>query len=144
MMRDDRREAVAYLICGFVSMGVSWAAQFGVSAVCFQNPRYPTPWQNFILGMSNWTAGMLTAYILNRRLVFRSHAAIGPEFLKFLVSRLGTLGVDMGLRQILPMAGLDVYAVTLLAAAVITVLNYVIGKLAVFRKKGDVLNGSDE
>lgn len=143
MTRDDRREAAAYLICGFASMGVSWAAQFGVSAVCFQNPRYPTPLQNFVLGMSNWTAGMLTAYILNRRLVFRSRAAVWPEFLKFLISRLGTLGVDMGLRQILPMAGLDVYAVTLLVAIIITILNYIIGKLAVFRKKGVEHDGSD-
>lgn len=136
MTRDDRREAALYLICGFVAMGVSWAAQFAVSAVFFGSPRYPTPSQNVVLGVSNWTAGMLSAYAMNRKLVFRSDRPVGPEFVKFAVARLATLGVDLVLRQVLPAAGLDVYMTTLSVAAVITVLNYITGKLAVFRASG--------
>lgn len=133
MTKDDRREAVLYLVCGFVAMGVSWAAQFAVSAACFGSPRYPTPGQNLVLGLSNWTAGMLSAYAMNRKLVFRSDRPVGPEFMKFAIARLATLGVDLILRQVLPAIGLDVYMTTLAVAAIITVLNYITGKLAVFR-----------
>ncbi len=133
MTKDDRREAVLYLICGIVAMGVSWATQFLVSLICFGNPLYPSPVQNIILGLSNWTAGMLSAYVMNRKLVFRSSKPIGPEFLKFAVARLATLGVDLILRQVLPFMGLNVYITTLVVSVVITALNYITGKLAVFR-----------
>lgn len=130
-----RREAVLYLACGFASMGISWACMFEANALFFGNTRYPGPWQNFILSMCNWTSGMLAAYAMNRKLVFLSDGPVLPELAKHVASRLSTLGVDIALRQALPLLGMDIFAVTLASAVVVTVLNYITGKFLVFRKK---------
>lgn len=135
---DGRREAVLYLVCGCVSMGVSWICMFGANALFFGGTRYPDRMQNFVLSMCNWTSGMLAAYAMNRRLVFLSHGPVLPELAKHVASRISTLGVDIVLRQALPLLGMDIFAVTLASAVIVTVLNYITGKFLVFRtKKGD-------
>lgn len=136
MRRDGLgREAVLYLFCGVVSSAVSWAAMFALNFAAFHGTAHPNAAQNVALGMANWTAGMLTAYALNRKVVFRSDRPVLKEFPPFAASRVWTLFVDQGGRQALSAMGLDIYIVTLAMTAVVTVLNYITGKLLVFRKK---------
>ena len=129
-----RRELVLYLVCGLCSMAVSWICMAAVHFVFYHMDPYPGATANAILGLANWTSGMSAAYVLNRRFVFRSDGPTWPEFLKHAGSRVGTLLVDQALRFLLGMAGLGVYAITLVALCVTTVLNYFLGKYLVFQK----------
>lgn len=129
------KEAAGYLVCGVLSMLISWAAMIAANAVFFGNAAYPTPFQNAVLGFANWMAGMLSAFFLTRTLVFRSDGPVPGELARHTGSRLVTLVLEFILRQAFGLMGLNLYAITLLATGVSTVVNYVLAKLVVFRKK---------
>lgn len=129
------KEAAGYLICGVLSMLISWAAMLAVNYACFGGTAYPTPLQNSALGLANWTAGMLSAFFLTRSLVFKSDGNMIHELAKHAGSRVATLVLEQLLRQAFGAAGLNLYIVTLLATGVSTVANYVLAKLFVFRPK---------
>lgn len=126
-------EGIRYLIAGFISMAASWAAMWLADQVLFHGTVRPSPAQNAILGLANWTAGMLAAYVLNRKFVFRSSGPVLPELGKHTVSRLGTLALDQAVRQAAAAAGLTLYPATLAALCAVTIANYAVGKLLVFR-----------
>ena len=128
------REAAGYLVCGVLSMAISWAAMLAVNAAFFGNTAYPSPVQNLILGLANWTAGMLSAFFLTRKFVFRSDGPVPEQLAKHAGSRIATLFLEQALRQAFGAAGLNLYIITLLATGVSTVLNYVLAKLFVFRR----------
>lgn len=129
------KEAAGYLMCGVLSMAISWAAMLAVNAVFFGGTAYPTPVQNSVLGLANWTAGMLSAFFLTRRFVFRSDGNIVHELAKHAGSRIVTLLMEQALRQLFGAAGFDLYLTTLAVTGVSTAANYVLAKLFVFRKK---------
>lgn len=126
------RQGVRYLISGGISVCASWAAMLALNAAAYGMESHPGPAAGAMLGLANWTSGMLAAYALNRTWVFRSRRPVSREFPAFLASRLGTLAVDQVLRQAFGAAGIGLYVTTLLCFAVTTVLNYFIGKEAVF------------
>lgn len=130
------KEAAGYLICGVLSMAISWAAMLFVNAAFFGNAAYPTPVQNLVLGVANWTAGMLSAFFLTRKFVFRSDGPVPKELAKHAGSRAVTLALELNLRQLFGMAGMNLYAITLLATGISTALNYILAKLFVFRRRG--------
>ena len=49
-------EIIAYLIVGGLTTVVSWAAKFLANFLLFDNTMYPTPFQNIVLSIINWTA----------------------------------------------------------------------------------------
>ena len=63
-------EIIAYLIVGGLTTVVSWAAKFLANFLLFDNTMYPTPFQNVVLSVINWTAGVIFAYFTNRKFVF--------------------------------------------------------------------------
>ena len=129
-------EIIVYLIVGVMTTIVSWFCMFFVNIVIFGNPLYPTSTQNLILSIVNWTAGVLFAYPTNRKFVFKSKDKnILGEFIKFLASRVSTLILDILLRQVLGLLGVDVFVTTLISAVLVIIGNYVFSKLLVFRKK---------
>ena len=67
-------EIIAYLIVGGLTTVVSWAAKFLANFLLFDNTMYPTPFQNVVLSVINWTAGVIFAYFTNRKFVFKSNA----------------------------------------------------------------------
>ena len=129
-------EIIVYLIVGVMTTIVSWFCMFFVNIVIFGNPLYPTSTQNLILSIVNWTAGVLFAYPTNRKFVFKSKDKnILGEFTKFVASRVSTLILDILLRQVLGLLGVDVFVTTLISAVLVIIGNYVFSKLLVFRKK---------
>ena len=42
-------EIIVYLIVGFLTTVVSWAAKFIANALLFHNTMYPTPFENTVL-----------------------------------------------------------------------------------------------
>ena len=129
-------EIIVYLIVGVMTTIVSWTCMFFVNIVIFGNPLYPTATENFILSVVNWTAGVLFAYPTNRKFVFKSQdPKIWTEFIKFVASRISTLILDILVRQVLGLLGVDVFITTLISAVLVIIGNYIFSKLLVFRKK---------
>lgn len=128
-------EIIAYLIVGVLTTIVAWAAMFLVNWIAFGNPMYPTAFQNAVLSISNWVAGVIFAYFTNRRYVFKSHGSMLEEAPKFVLSRVSTLILDLVIRQLFGALGINVYVTTLVSAVLVMIGNYVFSKLFVFNKK---------
>lgn len=129
-------EIIVYLIVGVMTTIVSWFCMFFVNIVIFGNPLHPTSFQNLVLSVVNWTAGVAFAFPTNRKFVFKSkNPHIFKEFVAFVISRIFTLVLDIVVRQILGLMGVDVFVTTLISAVLVIIGNYVFSKLVVFRKK---------
>lgn len=128
-------EIISYLIVGGLTTVVSWGAMFLVNWVAFGNPLYPTAFQNAVLSVVNWTAGVIFAYFTNRRFVFKSHESMLKEAPKFVLSRVSTLLLDLVIRQVFGALGVNVYVTTIVSAVLVIIANYVFSKLFVFNKK---------
>lgn len=130
-------EIIVYLIVGVLTTIVSWGAKFLVNALFFDNTMYPTPFENLVLSVVNWTAGVIFAYFTNRRFVFKSHEPMGKEIPKFVLSRVFTLILDAVIMQMLTAVGVHLIVATGISAVLVIIGNYVFSKLFVFKKKKD-------
>lgn len=88
----------------------------------------------------SWIAGVLFAYVTNRIWVFNSKAKGAEEILKemgsFFGGRLFTFFVEWVIMQIFyTKMGLPYIGPKVVANVIVVILNYVISKLIVFRKK---------
>ena len=99
-----------------------------------------------------WVAGVIFAFIPNKKWVFRNDEGgktLWAQFGKFVASRVGTYFVELLLAVLLPMlliacgykpfrfiltVDADLVA-TAVSVVVVTVLNYILSKLLVFKKK---------
>lgn len=132
----DKIEIVVYLVVGVLTTVVSWAAKFAFNFIFYAGTAHPTAVQNFVLSAVNWTAGVAFAYPTNRAWVFESRdPKILPECVKFVLSRVSTLVLDILVMQILGAVGMNLYAATLISAVLVIIGNYVFSKLFVFNKK---------
>ena len=132
----DKIEIAVYLVVGVLTTVVSWAAKFAFNFIFYAGTAHPTAIQNFILSAVNWTAGVAFAYPTNRAWVFESKdTKIFAECLKFVLSRVSTLVLDIVVMQILGALGMNLYAATIISAVLVIIGNYVFSKLFVFNKK---------
>lgn len=126
------RELIRYLICGLLTTVVSLASYYAASMVLGTNSTIYLQACNVV----SWALAVLFAFFLSRVWVFQSKSKkIGNEFLAFVCGRIFTLLCDMAIMQVL-VFGLqvpDLYA-KLVVQVVVTILNYIFGKL-VFRRK---------
>lgn len=130
------RELIVYAIVGGLTTLVSWAAKFAWNFIFYGGTAYPTELQAVILSTVEWVAGVAFAYPTNRRFVFQSKdPEIFKECLKFVLSRVSTYLLSVGLNVLLTWLGVNVYVTTIVAAVAVVIANYVISKLLVFRKK---------
>lgn len=133
------RELIVYLIVGVLTTIVSWAA-YGVSKFFLDVNNSAIQMQAAVI--IRWVAGVLFAYVTNRKFVFMSkNPKILKEFISFTASRVITLFTDMLIMWLLPpvLYNWNVpyadWIATFISAVVVTVLNYIFSKLMVFRKK---------
>lgn len=130
------RELIVYVIVGGLTTLVSWAAKFAWNFIFYGGTAYPTELQAVILSTVEWVAGVAFAYPTNRRFVFQSKdPEIFKECIKFVLSRVSTYLLSVGLNVLLTWLGVNVYVTTIVAAVAVVIANYVISKLLVFRKK---------
>ena len=130
------RELIVYVIVGGLTTLVSWAAKFAWNFIFYGGTAYPTELQAVILSTVECVAGVAFAYPTNRRFVFQSKdPEIFKECLKFVLSRVSTYLLSVGLNVLLTWLGVNVYVTTIVAAVAVVIANYVISKLLVFRKK---------
>ncbi len=129
-------EIIVYLIVGVLTtifaLGCEWAYAF----LFFEDPMHRTQKQLFISSIVNWIAGVAFAYPTNRKFVFKStDPNILGEGSKFVASRISTLLLDIGLRQLLGLIGLLATEISIITIIVVFIGNYIFSKLMVFRKK---------
>ncbi len=128
------RELIAYVIVGGLTTLVSMALYYG-STWTFLDGNDPLQVQ--IANVISWVGAVAFAYVTNRVFVFRSrNTAIFREMLSFVSSRVLTLLLDMGFMWLLVTAiGIDHRIAKLVSMVLVTVGNYIISKLLVFKKK---------
>ena len=127
-------EIIIYLIVGvlttIVSWGAAWVAKFFLDD--------SVVWQNGVINTISWVAGVLFAYPLNRKWVFKStNPKIFTEFAGFAGSRISTWIMDIVIMYVtVNIFHMDYWiAKIFISAVVVTVANYIFSKLLVFKKK---------
>ncbi len=126
-------EIVNYLIVGVLTTIVSWLAY----AVCKLFFDVNNAFLMQVAVVIRWVAGVTFGYFTNRRFVFKSK---NPHMLKeavdFTTGRLITLFLDMFIMWLLPTVfHVNDWISTFVSAVVVTVMNYILSKFFVFRKK---------
>lgn len=137
------REQILYLIFGGMTTVIDWGGSFLLyyfwGAAIEENA--------FLVHAANvlaWAAAVLFAFVTNRIFVFESKKRgffpIMGELFAFAGGRVMTLLLQEGMFLVLhDLLGVTAYAVKLIAAVVVIIVNYFISKLWVFRgsKKQD-------
>lgn len=127
-------EIIIYLIVGVMTTIVSWAAAFLGKLLL----DVDVSWQNTLNNTISWMAGVLFAYPLNRKWVFKSkNPKILSEFLGFASSRVSTLIMDIVIMWLtVNVFGMNYWiAKIFISSVIVTIANYVFSKLLIFRKK---------
>lgn len=128
------QEILIYLIVGVMTTVVSWGAAYLGKLILDMD----IPWQNTVNNTFSWLVGVLFAYPLNRRWVFKStNPKIIKEFFGFAVSRISTLIMDIAIMWLtVNVIEMDYWiAKIFISSVIVTIANYVFSKLLIFKKK---------
>ena len=133
---NNYKEIVNYLIIGVLTTVVSLVSFYLVRIFVFTNDS------QFDIQLANvisWVLAVLFAFVTNKKYVFESKSTGYQKFvemIKFYVSRLTTLGVEMFVMWLLtsPLKVDDMIS-KIIVQFIIVILNYVFSKLFVFKKK---------
>ena len=128
------KEVILYLIFGVLTTIVSLAVYYGTT-LTFLNPENAIQVQ--IANILSWVAGVVFAYITNSKYVFESkNGNKVKEITKFVTSRVSTLLLDMLVMFIgvTLLKGND-KIIKLISQVLVTIGNYVLSKLFVFKNK---------
>lgn len=127
-------ELVNYVIVGGMTTLVSWIVYFG-SVFTFLDAE--NAFQLQIANILSWVAGVAFAYVTNRIFVFKSKEKnILKEVLQFTGSRVSTLFLDMLVMFLMVTClGVNDGISKIVSAVLVTIANYVLSKIFVFRKK---------
>ncbi len=130
------KEFINYVIVGGLTTLVSMVIFYG-STWTFLDGNDALELQ--IANVISWTGAVIFSYFANRIFVFESKEEnILKEFLAFISSRLVTLLLDMGTMFVLSTLLQVNYNISkIIAMVLVTVGNYVISKVFVFKKKGN-------
>lgn len=127
-------EILIYLIVGVMTTIVSWGAAYLGKFLLDTD----ISWQNTVNNTFSWVVGVLFAYPLNRRWVFKStNPKIMKEFFGFAASRVSTLIMDIVIMW-LTVNVLEMnywIAKIFISSVIVTIANYVFSKVLIFKKK---------
>lgn len=127
-------EMINYLIVG----GLTTVVSLGTYYFCvytFLNPN--NAFQLQIANIISWISCVTFAYFTNRIFVFKSKRTDKlKEAISFYGSRIATLLLEMGIMFVfVTILHFNDKIIKLIAQVVITILNYILSKLLIFRKK---------
>lgn len=129
-------EILTYLIVGVMTTIVSWGAAYLGKLVLDTD----IAWMNTANNTFSWAAGVLAAYPMNRKWVFKStNPKIIKEFTGFAASRVSTLLLDVAIMWLtVNVIHMNYWiAKIFISSVIVTVGNYVFSKLLIFNKKQD-------
>lgn len=130
------KEIVNYLIIGVLTTVVSLVSFYLIRIFVFtSDSQIDIQLANVI----SWILAVLFAFVTNKKYVFESSSRGYQKFvemIKFYISRLTTLGVEMFVMWLLtsPLKVDDMIS-KIIVQFIIVILNYVFSKLFVFKKK---------
>ena len=133
-MKEKIKELIRYGIVGVLTTLVSLITYYSLVYTII-NPKNPLMLQ--VANIISWVVSVIFAYVTNRKYVFKSENTNKiKEASSFIFSRILTLALDMAIMFV----GVSVLAysdkfVKIFSQIVIIVLNYIIGKFLVFRKR---------
>lgn len=128
------KEIINYLIVGVLTTIVSLATYY-FCVFTFLNPDIPVQLQ--IANIISWIIAVIFAYFTNRKFVFESKDKNKlKEAIRFTSSRILTLIMDMLIMYVgVTLLHQSDKIFKLVSQVVITIANYVLSKLLVFKKK---------
>ncbi len=156
----ENREIILYIIFGAGTTLISMAS-YALFRVLFPTAESVPAWLSWIYELTrnlgadgntilpnvlSWICANIFAFITNRIIVFRSGKKgffVVLEALKFFASRLFTLACDILIMYLLvDLTGIRNFfyeaAAKIFSTVVVLVLNYILSKLFVFRKKKEI------
>ena len=127
----DKKEIIRYAIVGVWTTVVSLGVYYG-SVFTILNPS--NAFQLQIANILSWISAVTFAYFANRKYVFESRDShVYTEILRFYLSRVGTLLMDMGIMFVgVTLLSMNDKIVKLIVQVIVIVANYVFSKLFVF------------
>lgn len=128
------KEIINYIIVGGLTTVASMTIFYG-STWTFLDGH--DPFQLQVANVLSWVGAVLFSYIANRLFVFESkNPKIFKELIAFVSSRLVTLLLDMGTMFLLSsVLHINYNFAKIVAMVLVTVGNYVISKVFVFKKE---------
>ena len=133
MLKIKNNEAICYLIAGGLTTLISLFIYYGLTFTVL-NPTRPVQLQ--LANIVSFVISVIFAYVVNKKYVFKSTGKHRVEFVKFISSRLITLGIDMSIMFIfVSILKIDDRIIKIVSQIVVIVLNYIFSKKVVFRKK---------
>lgn len=151
---EKYREIIQYLFWGVMTTLVSWVT-FALFSLVFRGIAAELRVFGLTVSVSvllsnvlSWICAVLFAYVTNKLWVFESKSweprIVWPEIIKFFSARAATGVLEIVAVPLLTAAGLDqtVFGIEgmvakVIVTVVVVILNYVLSKLLVFRKKKD-------
>ncbi len=132
---NKNREVAMYLIMGVLCTLVN----FIVTHICMLFFDSNNAGGMFAIVFISWIASVAFAFVTNRKFVFQSKSKnVGKEAFSFFLARLGTLGMDYGIRFLLvTLAHWNHTLVWVIVQIVVVICNYVFSKKFVFKKTKD-------
>lgn len=127
-------EILNYLVVGVLNTIVSLGA-FYVSTFTFLDAN--NGFQLAIANTISWVVGVAFGYFANRKYVFKSKDPnIVKEGLSFATARISTYVLDLAVMwMFVTMLGYDSNIMKLISAVLVTIANYIISKLFIFKKE---------
>ena len=128
----NKKEVILYLIFGVLTTVVSLAAYY-LCTITFLNPNNAIEIQ--IANIISWITCVTFAFFTNRKYVFESKEDIKKEGIKFYISRLSALLIDVVMIFVfVSLLKINDKIIKLVNQVIIIIFNYIASKLFVFKK----------
>ena len=128
----NKKEIILYLIFGVLTTLVSLVTYY-LCTVTILNPNNAIEIQ--IANIISWILSVTFAFFTNRKYVFKSKESIKKEGIKFYISRISSLLIDVIIMFIfVTILKLNDKIIKLVNQVIIIIFNYVASKLFVFKK----------
>ena len=133
-------EVINYLVIGILTTVVNLLVKYALLFTCLDASNST---QLQIAIIISWIIACIFAYVTNRKIVFKSKSKeILKEFISFVGARIFTLVLEMLIMFIFVTylkLNSDIWVIiwSLVAQVVVIVVNYILSKLIIFKKKGN-------
>ena len=129
---NNKKEIILYLIFGVLTTVVSLLTYY-LCTITFLNPNNAIEIQ--IANIISWITCVTFAFFTNRKYVFESKEDIKKEGIKFYISRLSALLIDVVMIFIfVSLLKINDKIIKLVNQVIIIIFNYAASKLFVFKK----------
>ena len=129
---NNKKEIILYLIFGVLTTVVSLLSYY-ICTITFLNPNNAVEIQ--IANILSWITCVTFAFFTNRKYVFESKEDIKKEGIKFYISRLSALLIDVVMIFVfVSLLKINDKIIKLVNQVIIIIFNYIASKLFVFKK----------